>query len=238
MKFEDKQKAREFVWQELQERGVARFPFPPTGRIPNFSGAEAAASRLADHRLFQEARVIKINPDSPQRPLREEALRRGKTVIVPTPRLRAGFLRFDPDKIDEENYRDASMMSRWEPFSVKVPLDDFPVVDLIVTGCVAVTKDGKRLGKGHGYSDLEFAILRELGQPPVPVVTTVHDVQVLGDFPVDEHDIYLSAVATPDGVWDVDGADRQDPPGILWELLSDEDLEAMPVLGELKERSI
>ncbi|HEX3522185.1 MAG TPA: hypothetical protein VHT52_08875 [Stellaceae bacterium] len=29
-------------------KGVARFPFPPHGRIPNFVGAEQAAARLLD----------------------------------------------------------------------------------------------------------------------------------------------------------------------------------------------
>jgi len=45
-------------------------------------------------------------------------------------------------------------------------------LDAIVCGSVAVRRDGRRCGKGEGYSDLEFAILRELGQPPVPVATS------------------------------------------------------------------
>lgn len=232
--FDDKQDARKHVWNRLQEAKVARFPFPPTGRIPNFAGAEEAARRLVEHGLFAAAKVIKINPDSPQRPLREEALRRGKIVVVPTPRLRAGFLRFDPGQIGEENFRDASMMSRWKPFAEEVSLDDFPSVDLIVTGCVAVTQGGKRLGKGHGYSDLEYAILHELGQPAVPVVTTVHDEQVVDDFPVDDHDIHLSVVATPTAIWETGVDANKGPRGILWDLLTDEDLEAMPVLTKLR----
>jgi 5-formyltetrahydrofolate cyclo-ligase len=42
-------------------------------------------------RSNKSATAIKINPDSPQRPLRAEALRHGITVFVPTPRLRGGF---------------------------------------------------------------------------------------------------------------------------------------------------
>jgi hypothetical protein len=38
-------------------------------------------------------------------------------------------------------------------------------LDAIICGSVAVTRDGRRCGKGEGYSDLEFAILRELGHP-------------------------------------------------------------------------
>ncbi|HZN44720.1 MAG TPA: 5-formyltetrahydrofolate cyclo-ligase, partial [Nitrospiraceae bacterium] len=53
-------------------------------------------------------------------------------------------------------------------------------------------------GKGEGYSDLEFAILRELGHPSVPVATTVHNVQILDEFPLDPTDLPLSMIVTPE----------------------------------------
>src|SRR5438270_9273185 len=89
--FADKSAARQWVWDRLVAEGVARFPFPPHGRIPNFAGAEGAAARLFNIEPWKSATAIKVNPDSPQRPLRAEALRRGITVFVPTPRLRGGF---------------------------------------------------------------------------------------------------------------------------------------------------
>ena len=55
-----------------------------------------------------------------------------------------------------------------------VALADMPRLDAIVCGSVAVTREGRRCGKGEGYSDPEFAILRELGHPPVPIATTMH----------------------------------------------------------------
>lgn len=233
--FDAKQRAREWVWSRLEETKAARFPFPVQGRIPNFAGAEEAARRLQDHEPFREADTIKVNPDSPQKPVREAALRAGKTVVVPTPKLKAGFMEFDPDRIDEADYEDASMLSRWEPHAREIALEEIPEIDLIVTGCVAVTTEGKRAGKGHGFSDLEYAILRQLGHDPVPVVTTVHDEQVVEDFPVDDHDIHLSAIAIPERLVEID--DRPGgPDGIDWELLDDQDIEAMPVLGELKGR--
>ncbi len=234
-KFASKEEGREAIWSALEDEGAARFPFPPKGRIPNFSGAEAAARRLMEHPLFVDAKTVKINPDSPQRPLREAALRAGKTLMVPTPRLKAGFLRFDPAQIDEDDMRDASMISRWAPFGDEVALEAMPPVDLIVTGCVAVTPDGGRLGKGHGYSDLEYAILQELGQPPVPVVTTVHELQVVEGFPAASHDLKLSVVASPERVIDC-GVPNGGAMGIDWSKLDAEDLEAMPILQELKDR--
>ena len=75
--FLDNSAARQRVWDRLAAEGVARFPFPPHSRIPNFSGAELAAARLLEIGPWKSATAIKINPDSPQRPLRAEALRRG-----------------------------------------------------------------------------------------------------------------------------------------------------------------
>jgi 5-formyltetrahydrofolate cyclo-ligase len=231
--FDSKQQARDWVWGELRERKEARFPFPIVGRIPNFKGAEEAAQRLLDHPLFDGVRRIKCNPDSPQKYLRRLALERGITVYVPTPRLKAGFMRFDPDDISPEHYKEASMLSKWDAYKEDVALEDMPQLDLIVTGCVAVTERGRRAGKGEGYSDLEFAILEELGHDAVPVVTTVHELQVVGGFPIDDHDIGLTVIATPERIIEVD-----EPPtttgGIRWDELTDEDLKEMPVLRDLR----
>lgn len=232
-KFDTKDATRAWVWTELREQNQARFPFPVKGRIPNFKGAERAAEKLLDHPFFKNARRIKCNPDSPQRPLRKMALERGITVYVPTPRLKAGFFRFDPDKIPEEHYSDAAALSKWDAWKEDVVLEDLPQLDAIVAGSVAVTRDGKRCGKGHGFSDIEFGILRELGHDPVPVASTVHALQVVDDFPNDAHDVPLSLVVTPDEIFEID--QTQEPPsGLDWAALSDEDLEAMPVLRKLK----
>ena len=112
-----------------------------------------------------------------------------------------------------------------------------PALDAIVCGSVAVTRDGRRCGKGEGYSDLEFAILRELGHPPVPVATTVHDLQIVDSVPRAPTDQPLSVIATPTYTIRIKhpaGA----PTGIDWTRLSAEDLAEMPILAELKRMTI
>jgi 5-formyltetrahydrofolate cyclo-ligase len=232
-KFNAKSDARDTIWQALTEQKLARFPFPVRGRIPNYKGAEAAALNLFTLGPWKDAKLLKINPDSPQRPVRIEALRRGITYFMPTPRLKAGFRKFDPAKIPSESYREAAALSTSKKWGELVALDDMPQVDAIVTGSVAVTRDGKRCGKGEGYSDIEFAILRELGHKAVPAATTVHDIMIVGDFPWDEIDLPLSAIATPDGVIKIPNP-YPAPDGIDWSRLSERDLEDMPVLKELK----
>src|SRR5689334_6523138 len=81
--FANKSAARQWVWDRLVAEGVARFPFPPHGRIPNFAGAEVATARLLDIEPWKSATAIEVNPDSPQRPLRAEALRRGSRLPRP-----------------------------------------------------------------------------------------------------------------------------------------------------------
>ena len=234
MRFRSKSAAREWVWDALERERVARFPFPPHGRIPNFAGAREAAERLFDSNLVKGVRRIKVNPDAPQRYVRELALRHGMTVVVATPRLRGGFREFDPSRIPKSQLASAASLSRGGKWGVNVALRKLRSVDLIVVGSVAVTRDGYRCGKGEGYADIEFAILRELGHPAVKVVTTVHPLQIVDGFLPDEHDLPVSAIITPAEIIPV----RKPPPApsrIRWDVLSDDDLAAMPILKELRE---
>jgi 5-formyltetrahydrofolate cyclo-ligase len=235
MRYRDKSTARKAVWDTLQAKRVARFPFPPHGRIPNFAGARQAAERLLAHPIFKRVRVIKVNPDSPQRWVRELALERGITVITPTPRLKGAFRKLDPAKIPKAHYAEAATLKRGGKWGEDIGLAQMPKVHLVVMGSVAVTRDGRRLGKGHGYADLEYALLRELGNPAVPLATTVHRLQVVDAFPVEAHDTPLALIATPEEVIEVKRR-RRAPRGIDWQRLPKEALEEMPVLAELKAR--
>ena len=224
---------RERAWARLAASGAARFPYPPTGRIPNFAGARRAAERLLAHAVFQDARRIKVNPDAPQRPVRELALRRGIAVLMPTPRLRAGFLLLDPERIGGSRIREAASLSGAARLGRRVALRELPRLDAVVVGSVAVDREGRRLGKGHGYGDLELGILRELGHPSVPVATTVHPLQVVPLLPDDPTDLRLSLVATPDELLEISRRPRPFP-RIRWAHLSEEALREIPVLGELR----
>ncbi len=138
--YANKDEARQAVWDVLAESGAARFPFPPHGRIPNFAGAKQAAERVLAHPLFEHIKRIKVNPDAPQRYIRLEALKRGITVFVPTPRLRGGFKRFDPMTIPVDKLQEAASLSKGDRWAEPVALQDLPAVELIVTGSVAVTR--------------------------------------------------------------------------------------------------
>jgi 5-formyltetrahydrofolate cyclo-ligase len=235
-RYADKATARQAVWDALAEGGHARFPTPPHGRIPNFAGAADAARRIFACEPWQSARRIKVNPDAPQRHVRIEALRRGIEVYVPTPRLRGGFRRLDPARIADADLRAAAGLSRMGRFAEEVSLDDLPPMDALVVGSVAVTRDGARCGKGEGYADIELAILAELGHRPVPIATTVHDVQVVDALPQQATDLTLSLIATPTHTHVVRSEVEGAAPRIHWDRFDDGALDAMPVLRTLRDR--
>jgi 5-formyltetrahydrofolate cyclo-ligase len=112
-----------------------------------------------------------------------------------------------------------------------------PAMDAIVCGSVAVTRTGRRCGKGEAYSDLEYGILRELRHPPVPVATTVHDVQVVAHLPRDPTDLPLSVIVTPRRSYRVRRPPLA-PAGIDWTRLTEEDLASMPLLAELRTKKM
>ena len=232
-----KRALRERVWKLLRGRGAARFPFPIDDRIPNFVGAERAAALAAELPEWQHARRLKMNPDAPQRPLRLRALRDGKIVFMAVPRLRAErcFIRLDPAKLGRKIAEAASIGGAGRLGEPVTPRE-LGHIDLVVAGSVAVNARGHRVGKGGGYSDLEWALARELGvvDDRTPVLTTVHELQVVrAAIPMTPHDVPVDLVVTPERV--IRPRRRAPKPkGIRWRALSDEQVGAMPVLARLR----
>jgi len=231
-----KQDIRERVWQALETARVHRFP-GTRGRIPNFVGAERAADRLGELDMWKRAKVLKCNPDSPQRPVRLRALKEGKMVYMAVPRLREleCFIELDPSRLGR-NIKQAASIEGAFRFGRSVLPDNMREIDLIVCGTVAVNLDGARIGKGGGYSDLEFGLAREVGlvRQKTSVVTTVHDLQVLDErLPVLVHDIPVDVIVTPTRVIQTH-TQLPRPKGIYWDYLPKEKIDEIPYLKHLR----
>jgi 5-formyltetrahydrofolate cyclo-ligase len=228
---------REEVWSAMRAARVARFP-GAAGRIPNFTGAEAAAERLRGMPAWQTAATVKANPDSAQLPVRQRALEDGKTVFMAVPRLAADepFFALDPAHLSEPP-RKAASISGASRSARRVTLAELSPVDLVVMGSVAAGEDGARLGKGGGFADLEFALASAAGLigPDTVSVTTVHELQVreAGEIVLTDHDVLVDFVVTPERV--IDCRPRHGPrptPGIRWEDLTEEKIAAIPLLAD------
>ncbi|HEY1236336.1 MAG TPA: 5-formyltetrahydrofolate cyclo-ligase [Candidatus Binatia bacterium] len=229
-----KDETRRAVWDSLKQNGVARFP-GVEGRIPNFIGAEACAALLARAPYWRTVKVIKINPDSPQRAIRQKALSDGKTVYMAVPRLRSQkpFIELNPKKLKCSPYA-ASSIKGAAQHGRSVTLKEVKKIDLVVCGSVAVNRRGARVGKGGGYSDLEFALLieeKKIGRHTA-IVTSVHPLQIVDEeIPMTEHDIPLNAIITPSELIEVKPRFSR-PKGIYWKILPQEKIADIPALAD------
>ena len=236
----EKRELRRQGWLSIRAARAARFP-GVEGRIPNFVGAEAAARQLFETKAWKRARTVKCNPDSPQRQVRRRALLEGKKLYQAVPRLHLEepFIELDRSWIDEDECWHASSIAGAETRGRLVRLDQIAPIDLIVTGCVGASCDGARLGKGGGYSDLEYALLRQAGLvgERTPIATTLHPCQLVdpGGIPMLPHDQSLDLIALPAGVIECERAYRR-PRGLRWDILDEERLNAIPVLARLRKR--
>ena len=231
---EDKQAIRERVWEAMTAAKVVGFP-GAKGRIPNFTGAADAARGLAKLPEWQAADTVKSNPDMPQLPVRARALEEGKLLFLAVPRLREAkpFLALDPDRL-EVKPRAAASIKGSDVHGQPTSVEQMPHIDLIVCGTVAVNRKGIRIGKGGGYSDLEYALGSEAGiiDADTVIVTTVHDVQVLDeDLPETAHDFRVDIIVTPTEV--IRTKAKRKKGKIAGAELDDDQIAAIPALTAL-----
>ena len=236
---EGKDVLREEIWGLLKQQGAS--PKDPFGHIPDFYGSDRAAELLAALPIWQQARVVKSNPDAAQGPVRLRALRDGKILYMAVPRL-----------VDARCFVEligADLTARGIPLEQVtywqgalehgrlVLFDEMQPIDLVLTGCVAVTRSGGRTGKGAGFADLELGMLRQfkLLRPGAPIVTTVHPLQVVDDVrvPMLRHDSALDWIITTDEVIETHTPYPQ-PAGIDWDAVQPDQYEAIPALRILR----
>jgi 5-formyltetrahydrofolate cyclo-ligase len=231
-----KDQVRKEVWKAMDREGETRFPGAKE-RIPNFAGAKQAALRLAGHRLWKRARVVKSNPDSPQTHARRIALEEGKIVVMAVPRLRDThpFRLLDPRKLNKTQIREAATIKGALRHGRVVADEELPEIDFWLCGSVAVNLNGARMGKGGGFSDLEYAIVAEAGKIDEHTVvgTTVHPIQILREkLPMLGHDLPIDLIATPRTMIDVERAYGR-PRGILWDHLQPPQIREIPILERM-----
>ncbi|NXJ32484.1 MTHSD protein, partial [Ciconia maguari] len=239
-----KRDVREKVWDYLEASGLADFPRPVHRRIPHFKGSHQACCSIKELDVFNRASEIKVDPDKPLEGVRLAALQARKTLLVPTPRLRSGLFNkiVPPSGATKEILRICATSQGIKEYSVPVGLDGKARVDLVVVGSVAVSEKGWRIGKGEGYADMEYAMMVSMGavQADTPVITIVHDCQVvdIAEEILDDHDLTVDYILTPTRTIKTN-CKRPKPHGIIWHkarALSYEMLEKIPILKSLRYR--
>jgi 5-formyltetrahydrofolate cyclo-ligase len=229
------------VWRDLLKVAVpdSRFHYDFGEFIADFEGGDAACERLTSHPSYQAAQLIFIAPDNCIERLRRRALHDGKTVLMTTYSIKRGFWLLEPDAIGTENFHLASLLDTMERYARPVTLSEIgggPSVDMMVTGTGAINRKGVRFGKGHGFFDVEWAMLFEMGRihAGTHAAAVVHDCQVLEQELVPEdYDTVVDTIFTPTRTIEVE--DPHKPVcGILWDRLDPKMLATIPPLQELR----
>ncbi len=250
---------RDRVWKRLQ-LGKCLRPYPPSpfGKIPNFKGCHIAAKRVAELSEFQAANVIKVNPSLAQMDLRLKIMKSKKKLVVASPALTQMpdlqtegaasekdvfcFL-LDGNELSPRDLKFAQTKKGSVTLGKPLLTDWKSVghIDIVVVGAVVVSRNGCRLGKGMGFAELEWAILYELGvvDQSTLVFTTVHEKQIVRDSEMCQSqpfDLPVDVIVTPNRVIRVEPRPKKPDVGILWNEISEEKLDVIPILKFMKDR--
>src|ERR671930_2471470 len=151
------------------------------------------------------------------------ALEDGKKLVMAVPRLRDThpFRLLDPKRLTKAAVRDAATIKGALRHGKVVALEEIPEIDFVLCGSVAVNLSGARVGKGGGFSDLEYGLLIEEGKIDAHtcVATTVHPIQILREhLMMTDHDLPVDLIVTPRAAIDVERQYPR-PRGVLWDHL-------------------
>jgi 5-formyltetrahydrofolate cyclo-ligase len=230
------------VWAELRRVGRpdSRFHWDFSSFIPDYEGSDRSAQRVQQLPAWQEARAIFITPDNNLEPVRRLALENGLPFVMSTYGIERGFLALDSADVPAEDRGWAATLDGMERFARPITLAELrqrDPFDLLVTGASAISIDGIRFGKGHGYFDLEWAIFCEAGivAPDAVVVAVGHDCQVVDiELPASPLDTRVDLIVTPTRTLPVrDGMGHQ-MGHVVWSELDPDTERRIPPLAELR----
>jgi 5-formyltetrahydrofolate cyclo-ligase len=231
---------RETVWDRL--RGVAlpdtRFVYDLTWFIPDFAGSDQLYGRLQELPCYAGSGPVFVTPDNCLPDIKRALIIAGRPLLQ-TIAVAMGFNFIAPGSVPVPEARFAGTLDGAQLLAKQVDLDfvrDLGRLDFVVTGACAVDPhSGVRFGKGHGFFDMEWAIMSELGSvgEKTPVVICVHDCQLVetGLAP-SSHDTAGDWILTPTQTIRV--AERHpNPSGIRWDLVDKARLAEIEPLRQL-----
>ena len=195
-----KEVLRKSVYDALYMGGFSNRPKGDYGKIPDFKGSDIAAELLKTTLEWKSAKTIFVSPDAAQTPVRYLSLSDGKDLIMASPNLQHGYLFLKSDNIS--SLKEASTKEGAFKYAEDIDIEDYPKIDMVVEGSVAVDKEGNRIGKGKGFGDREIQDLLNcrLIDNNTPQVTTIHPLQLVESVIMDKHDKKLNMIVTTEEV--------------------------------------
>jgi 5-formyltetrahydrofolate cyclo-ligase len=239
----NRDEARTLVWKALRKvaKPDSRFHWNFGEYIADYEGSNEGASLLRLHEVYRSSQVIFITPDNCMDKLREYALIDKKTLIMTTYGIGRGFQIIRPGDVPNGKEEFASTLDGIERYMKPIRLselkDEVGELDMLVTGASAITSTGIRYGKGHGYFDLEWAMLWEtnLIHKDTPVFAMGHECQVVdAEIEPSPYDTIVDYIVTPSKITKVESNLTKPSSGIIWGILTPEMIENIPPLKELQ----
>src|ERR1051325_10962203 len=239
----DRNVSRQNVWNKLRTvaRPDSRFHFDFSEFITDFEGSDKATDRLTAMDIYRKAGVVFITPDNCLELLRAQAVRDEKALLMTTYGIRRGFIELLPSDVPSGLEDWAIHLDVIERLGRYISLAEiqkrYPRLDLLVTGGSAVTYQGARFGKGHGFFDIEWATLYSMGVVDVstPIVDFVHDCQLVQEeLEISPFDTICDYIVTPTQVLHVPSPQKPTG-GIYWDRLAPGMMENISILRELRE---
>jgi 5-formyltetrahydrofolate cyclo-ligase len=233
---------RERIWRQMLSvcRPDSRFHWDFSSFIADFEGSEESALRVRQLEAYRSSPRLFITPDNATEHLRRHAMLDGKTVVMTTYAITRGFLVLEPGTVPAGEERYAATLDGMDTFATPTTLAELSAggpIGLLATGGSAVATNGVRFGKGHGYFDLEWALLSEMGLagPDAQIVDLVHDCQVVDDDLAGlDHDAPVDWIVTPTRTLRTTPSEPRRPGRVFWDLLAGSPLETTPPVVELR----
>ena len=242
MKKMDAKFARVMIWEELRKvaKPDSRFSFNFAEFITDYEGSDQGAENIVSQDFYKNAKVCFVTPDNNMDKLREHIILDKKTLIMTNYSISRGFFIVEPGMVPEGKEELASTLDGiqrfWKHCTLAQLKEKIGHIDMLVTGASAITPSGIRFGKGHGYFDLEWAMLHtmKLVSDDSVIVAAGHDCQVVDvDVEVREYDTAIDYIVTPTQVIQTRNEFPRPTRGVIWSMLEDDMLGRMPPLQEL-----
>jgi 5-formyltetrahydrofolate cyclo-ligase len=236
------EQARVMVREKLRKvaRPDSRFSFNFAEFISDYEGSEKGTELFVQQPFYTKAQVLFITPDNNLETLRERVIRDGKTLVITNYGISRGFFVLAPGSVPRGKEELAATLDGvqrfWKHHSLAELKQTVPHIDTLVTGASAITPGGIRFGKGHGYFDLEWAMLHTIGvvSETSVIVAAGHDCQIVDvELDVQPFDTAIDYIVTPTRVQATRNEYPRPSGGVIWSLLEPDMLGRIPPLQEL-----
>ena len=238
----DAKEARIKIWEELLKvaKPDSKFSWQFSEFITDYEGSEDGARLLTSTECYKNAKVIFITPDNNLETFRENAFKDKKTVVMTNYGITRGFFLIKPGDIPDGKEEVASLLDGvgryWKHQTLEQLKKNVGHIDMLVTGASAISTKGLRFGKGHGYFDLEWAMLYTKGivDDKSVIFGAGHDCQVVDiDIEAEEYDTAIDYIVTPTRVIETGHEYSRPKKGIIWSRLAPGMREQIPPIQEL-----